>query len=155
MPKKDQTTTYECDIRYHGQGLSLTVPFEIEQLEKEGLDLLGQQFDAMHEQLFTFALDADKEVVNVRAVAQGRPTKVRAQSVAKGGQSPAAARITEVEVFIDGKDRKAGLYDRGRLKAGNVIDGPAIVQEMDSTTLILPGHEGTVDDYGNILINPA
>ncbi|RMF97228.1 MAG: hydantoinase/oxoprolinase family protein [Gammaproteobacteria bacterium] len=155
VPKKDQTTTYECDIRYHGQGLSLTVPFAIEELEKQGLDLLGKQFDAMHEQLFTFALDADKEVVNVRAVAQGRPTKVSAQSVGKGSSSPAAARITDVKVFIEGRDRKAGLYDRGKLKAGNVIAGPAIVQEMDSTTLILPGHEGKVDDFGNILINPA
>ncbi len=40
-------------------------------------------------------------------------------------------------------------------KSGNVISGPAIVLEMDSTTLILPGHEGRVDDWGNILITPA
>ena len=47
------------------------------------------------------------------------------------------------------------LYDRSKLKAGNVINGPAIVLEMDSTTLILPAHEGQVDEYGNILITPS
>jgi len=47
------------------------------------------------------------------------------------------------------------LYDRSKLKSGNVVKGPAIVLEMDSTTLILPGHVGTVDDWGNILITPA
>jgi N-methylhydantoinase A len=42
-----------------------------------------------------------------------------------------------------------------KLKAGNVVTGPAIVLEMDSTTLIRPGHVGQVDDYGNILITPS
>lgn len=155
VPKKDQTTTFEADIRYHGQGLALTVNFDLAELLDKGLDLLGDQFDEMHRQLFTFALPEDKEVVNVRAVAQGRATHVSAQSVGKSGKSPASAKVADVNVYIAGKDRKAVLYDRSKLKSGNVITGPAIVQEMDSTTLILPDHAGTVDDLGNILINPA
>jgi len=154
VPKKDQTTNYEADIRYHGQGLALTVGFDIAALEKQGLDLLGDQFDEMHRQLFTFALPEDKEIVNVRAVAQGKATHVSAQSVGKGGKSAAAAKVADIKVFIDGKDRKAVLYNRAKLKSGNVVEGPAIVQEMDSTTLILPDHAGTIDDFGNILINP-
>jgi len=154
VPKKDQTLGFEADIRYHGQGLALTVEVDVAELEKKGLDLLGNQFDEMHRQLFTFALPEDKEVVNVRAVAQGKATHVAAQSVGSGSKSPASAKVANISVFIDGKDRKAVLYDRAKLKSGNVIDGPAIVQEMDSTTLILPDHAGTVDDLGNILINP-
>jgi hypothetical protein len=46
------------------------------------------------------------------------------------------------------------VYDRALLKAGNRISGPAIVMEMDSTTVILPKHHGKVDAYGNILIYP-
>lgn len=154
VPKKDQTLNYEADVRYHGQGLSLTVTFEVAELEKKGLELLGDQFDEMHRQLFTFALPADKELVNVRAIAEGKATHVSAQNLGKGGKSPAAAKIADIKVFIDGKDRKAVLYNRAKIKSGNVIEGPAIVQEMDSTTLILPDHAGTIDDYGNILINP-
>ncbi len=155
VPKKEQSVIYEADVRYHGQGLLLTIGFDLKELEKKGLDVIGSRFDEMHSQLFTFALDEDKELVNLRAVAQGKATAVSAQSVGKGSKSPAAARISDVSVFMDGKDRKAVLYDRSKLKSGNVIDGPAIVQEMDSTTLILPGHAGAIDDFGNILINPA
>jgi N-methylhydantoinase A len=55
---------------------------------------------------------------------------------------------------MDGKDCTATVYDRAKLKAGNRIVGPAIVMEMDSTTVILPKHRGKVDTYGNILIYP-
>jgi len=105
--------------------------------------------------LFTFALPLDKEMVNLRAVVQGAPTNVRAPKVAKGGKSPSAAETAKLRIFVEGKDQDATLYDRSKLQSGNVISGPAIVLEMDSTTLILPGHEGKVDDWGNILITPA
>ncbi|MEO5612105.1 MAG: hypothetical protein ABIT68_05000, partial [Sphingomicrobium sp.] len=51
--------------------------------------------------------------------------------------------------------RPAVIYDRSRLRAGDVITGPAIVVEMDSTTLVEPDCIATVDAVGNILINPA
>ena len=155
IPKADQTLSYQVDIRYHGQGLLLTVDFEIDEFDKGGLDIIGERFDEMHRQLFTFALPLEKELVNLRAVAQGKPTNVRAQRVDKGGSSPTAAASAKLKVYVEGKDQEAILYDRSKLKSGNVVPGPAIVLEMDSTTLILPGHEGTVDDWGNILINPV
>jgi N-methylhydantoinase A len=56
---------------------------------------------------------------------------------------------------MDGALQAAVIYDRARLRAGDVIVGPAIVTEMDSTTLIETRHIGRVDDFGNILIQPA
>ena len=73
---------------------SLTVDFEIEDLEKHGLDGIGARFDEMHRQLFTFALPEEKELVNLRAVAQGKPTSVRAVRVEKGGSDASAAAIS-------------------------------------------------------------
>ena len=67
----------------------------------------------------------------------------------------AAAKIGTSKVFMDGKNMEANLYRRDQLKAGNKIDGPAIVLEMDSTTVILSGHTGNVDKFGNILIAPS
>ncbi len=49
----------------------------------------------------------------------------------------------------------AGIYDRATLRAGDVVVGPAVVTEMDSTTLILPDHEATVHPSGSLLINPV
>jgi N-methylhydantoinase A len=155
IPSADQTSSYQVDIRYRGQGLLLTVDFEIEEFEKGGLDVIGARFDEMHRQLFTFALPHEKELVNLRAVSQGKPTHVRSLPVAKGGENASAAVTAKLSIYVDGSDQQANLYDRAKLKAGNLIHGPAIVLEMDSTTLILPGHVGKVDDWGNILITPA
>ena len=156
MPAKDRSVTYQVDIRYHGQGLQLSVDFDLADLKKRGLDVIGDQFDEMHKQLFTFALESDKELVNLRAVAQGKEASIAATKLPDGGrEAEPGARIGQSEVYMDGKDLSAALYDRSKLAAGNVIAGPAIVLEMDSTTVILPGHEGTVDAYGSILINPT
>ncbi|MEO1573475.1 MAG: hydantoinase/oxoprolinase family protein [Pseudomonadota bacterium] len=153
---KDRTTTYQVDVRYAGQGLLLTVDFELKDLKKKGLNFISDQFDEMHKQLFTFALDNDKELVNLRAVAQGKEASIAATTVPRGGPKPAAkSKLGTSKVFVDGKNRMATLYDRRELKHGNRIEGPAVVLEMDSTTVILPKHVGKVDKFGNILINPA
>ncbi|MDG1986914.1 MAG: hydantoinase/oxoprolinase family protein [Halieaceae bacterium] len=156
VSKKDRTLSYEADIRYHGQGLLLTVDFDTKDLRKKGFDVIGDSFDEMHKQLFTFALDADKEIVNLRAIAQGKATDIKARKVGKGSRTPSkSSQIGESRVYMDGKDQVAALYDRSKLKSGNQVDGPAVVLEMDSTTVILSGHVGKVDTYGNILITPT
>ncbi|NIP17180.1 MAG: hydantoinase/oxoprolinase family protein [Xanthomonadales bacterium] len=156
VKQRERSISYQADIRYHGQGLLLTVDFDLRKLKSKGLDVIGAPFDEMHRQLFTFALDSDKELVNLRAVAQGKPANIAATQVARGGkQALKSAVIGTSNIFVDGKDRTAQLYDRSKLRSRNVIVGPAIVLEMDSTTVILPDHIGTVDDYGNILITPA
>ncbi len=155
VPKKDRSLTYQADIRYNGQGLLLTVDFELKDLKSKGLDVIGDQFEQMHKQLFTFALDNDKEIVNLRAVAQGRAADIEPQSVAKGSRTPnKSSVIGNSTVYMDRKDQQATLYKRSELRAGNEIAGPAVVLEMDSTTVILSGHIGKVDSYGNILITP-
>jgi N-methylhydantoinase A len=154
VPSGDQTTSYEVDIRYKGQGLLLTVSVDLDQLKKDGLEAVGGPFDDMHKQLFTFALELEKEVVNLRAVVQGKPTNVKAAELADGDADSSAAVIMEHEVYAGRKRRAAKIYDRAKLLCGNRIAGPAVIMEMDSTSLILPNHTGEVDRYGNILINP-
>ena len=154
VPSSEQTTGYQVDIRYHGQGLLLTVDVDLKELRSKGLDAVGNPFDEMHRQLFTFALELEKEVVNLRAVVQGKPTMVKASQLASGSADASAAVIVEHKVFVGDKEQAAKIYDRSKLLAGNKIAGPAVVMEMDSTTLILPDHTGEVDKFGNILIQP-
>ena len=155
VPRNEQEMRYQVDVRYYGQGLLLTVDITKGTLEQEGLDAIAGPFDEMHRQLFTFALDADKELVNVRAVAQGRATLVQAPEIGEGGPDPSAAAVGTQTVFMDDRDLEATVFDRLMLKAGNAVQGPAIVVEMDSTTVILPDNTGTVDNFGNILIRPS
>ena len=154
VAKKDIRTTYQVDVRYRGQGLRLTVNLNLKDLQKHGLDAISAQFDAEHKRLFTFALPLEHEVVTLRAAVQGQGIKIKHQTLAAGGKDPKAAAVAKQKAFMEGKDVTAIVYDRAKLKAGNKVKGPAIVMEMDSTTVILPKHTGHVDKSGCILIYP-
>ncbi len=148
----ERETTFQADVRYQGQGLSLTV--EIDLADTRGvLGGIAEDFDAMHEKLFTFALPAEKELVNIRSIVLGKKANVKAQSVAPNTDASQAV-VGSQSIFVDGLTCDANIYNREGLGAGGLIAGPAIITEMDSTTLILPNHQGLVDDFGNIVITP-
>ncbi|MEL6234253.1 MAG: hydantoinase/oxoprolinase family protein [Pseudomonadota bacterium] len=151
--RAEQEALYQIDIRYHGQGMKLTIDMSPAEFRTDGLAGITRRFDDEHEKLFTFALDAEHELVGLRAVVQGGEKPFIGGELAQGG-TPAAAVIHDTKLYVDGAWAPAKIYDRAKLGAGDVIAGPAVVTEMDSTTLILPGHEGIVDKVGNILIWP-
>ncbi len=154
VPKSEMRTSWQVDLRYHGQGLRLAVDFDIKDLEKQGLKAISGKFDAEHKRLFTFALSLEHELVTLRATVQGKSVSLKRPDLARGGTDPKAAATGRQKVYMDGKDLTATVYDRRRLRAGNRIKGPAIVVEMDSTSVILPKHHGVVDKVGCILIYP-
>ncbi|TFU02866.1 hydantoinase/oxoprolinase family protein [Polymorphobacter arshaanensis] len=147
----DQTLKFEVDVRYAGQAFE--VPLEV---ERQGFSIgaLTARFDAEHKRLFTFNLGVPQELVNIRVVALGKAANVGAEEIARGDGNPAAAKMRDHEMWMDGKAQAGAIYDRAKLRSGDTIKGPAIVIEMDSTTLIHAGHVATVDTYGNILIRP-
>ena len=142
----------QIDLRYAGQGMRLTVDVSPEEFETGGLEEVGNRFDAMHEQLFTFALDTERELYTLRALVQGSESAAEAQVLVSGNGDPSAAKYAQSKVYYDGQHHDAIIFDRALLKAGDRVSGPAIVTEMDSTTLVLPGCTGEVDPVGNILI---
>ena len=155
VPRGDQTIQYQLDCRYRGQGFVLTVDVDMDDLSEGGLNLVGNRFAELHTQMFTFAPDVDPEVVNLRAISQGKATIAAVRSVQSGGADPSAGKSGITRMYVDGAELDATVYDRLKLLAGNQIMGPAMITEVDSTTLILPDHVGRVDAWGNILINPA
>ena len=154
VKKSEITTSYQVDLRYHGQGLRLTVEVNLAELQKKGLKAISDKFDEEHERLFTFALPLEHELVTLRSAVQGQGIKIKRQPLAAGGSDPKAAVVGKQKSFMEGKDVTAVVYDRAKLKAGNKVRGPAIVMEMDSTSVILPKHTGHVDKSGCILIYP-
>jgi N-methylhydantoinase A len=100
-------------------------------------------------------MDAEHEFVNLRVVALGRALDLPAHELPKGDGNPAAATLRDHLLWMDGGWQAAAIYDRSLLRQGDLVPGPAIVTEMDSTTLIETRHLGTVDAFGNILITPA
>ena len=126
-----------------------------ELLRRDGLAGVIARFDEEHKRLFTFNMESPHELVNLRAVAMGEPLDLPAAELPRGDGDPVQAKLRDHEMWLDGELRPAVIYDRAKLEQGDVIPGPAIVIEMDSTTLIEGGCVATVDRVGNILINPA
>jgi N-methylhydantoinase A len=155
VPRGEQSVSYQVDMRYEGQGFEVTIPVDPDDLGLRGLDAVGDAFDAEHERQFTFNLQAEHELVNARAVVQGGEAVPPAAEIPDGGQDSSKARDRTSSVWVEAEAQEAWIYDRARLRAGNRIEGPAIVTEMDATTLVLPGHVAEVDRFGNLLIEPG
>ncbi len=154
VPGSDQTVTYQVDVRYHGQGFEIGVDVDPSWLDApDALDRLAAAFDTEHERLFSFLLGTDHELVNARATVSGPRPQVAAVTLAEAQGDPEP--VDRHPIHVSGASVEAAIYDRATLRAGHVITGPAIVTEMDSTTLVLPGHAATVHPSGSLLINPV
>ncbi|KAF9451234.1 hypothetical protein P691DRAFT_797109 [Macrolepiota fuliginosa MF-IS2] len=140
---KHYDTTFEADLRYRGQATNLPVLFSLSDVLDQGFQSLEKHFEAYHTSLFTFSLDLDVEMVNLRAVAQERMKDIKTQPVERGDGYYGGKKYNDVPIF-----------DRSRLRLGDVLSGPCIVTEPDSTTFISPVHRAEIDDVVNILIWP-
>ncbi|RME65420.1 MAG: hydantoinase/oxoprolinase family protein, partial [Alphaproteobacteria bacterium] len=156
VPRKEQELQFEIDVRYAGQAFEVPLPVRRADFANgRGIKALAAAFDEEHKRLFTFNLDVVHEFVNLRATALGKPANVTAEEIEAGDGDPEGAVIRKHKLWIEGGERDAVIYDRARLRAGDKVLGPAIVIEMDSTTLIHPDHVAEVDRFGTIMINPA
>ncbi len=153
VPDAAITSEFEVDIRYAGQAFEVPLTIDADLLRKDGIEGILERFNIEHLRLFTFNMDTPHEIVNLRAVAMGEAPALPAVELPKGNGDPADAKIRDHTLWMDGEERAAVIYDRAKLKQGDVISGPAIITEMDSTTLVENGCTATVDKVGNILIN--
>ena len=149
-----QDVKYQADIRYTGQAFQLSLGISIDDLKKNSLSILTDEFDRQHEQLFTFAHGKDHEIVMLRAVVEAQNEEMADLDINTSNSSVDDAKIQDSQFYYEGKWHDAALFERNKIGVNSTIPGPSIIQEMDSTTVILPGHSATVDKIGNLLINP-
>jgi N-methylhydantoinase A len=156
LPADQQTVRYQVDVRYHGQGFEIPVDVDPAWLDDAdgALEKLAGAFDGEHDRLFGFLLEVDHELVNARATVTGPRPDVAPVHLEEGDGDPAGALVDIHPVHVGGEQVTAHVYDRARLRAGDVVRGPAIVTEMDSTTLVLPDHRAVVHASGSLLITP-
>lgn len=141
------TLDQALDMRYAGQSHELTVPV------LEGKDPV-EAFHNAHQRRYGHQHpDEPVEIVNVRVVAKGALTKPRFPAEAIGAPDANAARIGRKAVFFGPSTAvETQLYARERLEAGNEIDGPAVIFQLDTTTVVPPGWRARVDAYGTLVI---
>ena len=127
------------DARYLGQSFELTLPYLADPGEQRAA------FDALHSERYGFAdPDAEMEVIVARLSATiGQPQTPQEVATRKehGG-------VEKRDVWIDGAWTPTPIRDRQGLAPGTVVDGPAVLNQFDTTTYIRPGQQATVDDHG-------
>ena len=145
----------QVDMRYVGQSYELPIPLGGGQLNAASLTGVQEQFHQEHERAYGFnAPEEPVEVVTLRVTAIGNISKPRLRELGQNGADLASAqRATRPVYFAESSGfAECPIYGRYQLGPGSVIPGPAVVEEMDSTTVIHPGYMATVDNFGNMFL---
>jgi N-methylhydantoinase A len=143
-----------ADLRYAGQGEEIAVPLPDGEVSQAVLATLVDDFHDRHEQLYSFCdRSAAVEIVNLRVTAVGLMDQIRFPELARAssGTTPQAsgARVA----IVDGStSAQVPTWRREALLAGHRLAGPAIFDQLDSTTVVLPGQVAIVDTYGTLII---
>jgi N-methylhydantoinase A len=155
VPEDQMEILWSADLRYEGQSYELNTPVKRKKrLTQADIEEIVGLFHKLHYRIYAYgSVDEMVEFINLRVAAIGKVPEV---SLAHGGAGDGDAEVARkgtrlvhfpAQGFID-----TGIYDRALLRPGHVVSGPALVEEIASTTVITPGVKGTVDEYGNITI---
>jgi N-methylhydantoinase A len=155
--EEDKRFDLYADCRYHLQNIQIPCRFELEELTGEDSAFLRGRFEEAHRQRYNFELpDSPLEIATVRVVGRGTIKGVSLVESEDGASQDASGPILrEEQVYFGGEWVETPVHDRGGLRPGDKVEGPAIVVQDDTTTVIEPGYRGAVDRFGNILIEEA
>jgi N-methylhydantoinase A len=141
------------ELRYYGQNFELEVPVTSGTLDKAAFEQIVIDFHAEHDRIYGYTLPAQEiEFLNLNVAARAKHTVIELpkldKSVSKVEPNGTAA------VILPGsyEPENVPLYDRETFGAGTVLQGPAIIGQMDTTTLLARNAIATVDKWGNMLI---
>jgi N-methylhydantoinase A len=146
---------FELDIHYIGQTHTVAAPLELglDDLAHVSGPLVQAAFEKAYRKAFSRLLTGIPiRIVNLRTAAIGRRPAFDLKALAPEGGSLEAARRGERPVWFDGNWRTAAIWDRLALPVGAVVEGPAILEQPDATTVLDPGLSARVDDFGNLIV---
>ncbi len=151
--KANVQTQFLVDLRYVGQEFSLSVPVTVEQLQKADVAGIRKAFDDLHERRYAHhAADEPVEMINIRLTAIGKRPGFEFPRVAPDGG--AAGAVDRRQVYMGRTDCPVdcAVYHREKLAPGTIVNGPALIQEYASTTVMFEGDRCEVADTGELVI---
>lgn len=158
IDEKDIVIQRVADCRYEGQGYEIRVPVINGDVDDNTIEKMKEAFHSAHKKQFGRAFkDNAVEIVNIRVIGVGKIKDLEPMKVSNGTQDASDAVVGKRDVIFKinnmPEEVSSVIYDRSLLKANNVIQGPAIINQMDTTIVIEPGCVGHVNDYGIIIID--
>jgi N-methylhydantoinase A len=152
VPPAARRLMRQASLRYRHQGFELVVPFPSGVVDAAGVEAAIAAFHHRHERLYTFAQqDTPVEIVTLRVDAIGLFPPPHLPELPQGGAPDAAILGHQSVAWAEGR-ADTPIYDRARLGAGDHIAGPAILTQLDATTLLLPGQTAEVQRCGALLV---
>jgi N-methylhydantoinase A len=150
-PVSTSALAFSADLRYVGQAFQVEVPIDAAWLEDVTTDRLRNAFHARHERLYAHAdRAADVELIDLRATITGTTPKPAPKAVGTGhGPATPAGRRA---IHYRKQRHEAAVFHRRDLLAGQHLEGPAVVEQEDTTTLVPAGFRASVDPLGNLVI---
>lgn len=151
----DASIQYTLDLRYEQQGFEVSVDVSEELVrQKGGLEPILADYHALHERLYGVQFTVPVELVALRVVARGSTAPVNEAAPTSAGSDVKAAIMETRPAYFDGAWHDTPHYDRSKLGVGSRVEGPAIIRQYDTTTVLLPAHYAEIDEHGNVLIWP-
>ena len=142
-----------ADVRYLGQGFELEAPVGAGDLDDDDLTQVYERFHEAHTQLYGYAQrDSRMEIVNLRLTALARMPRPRLEASPNGRRTGGVAESSTRAVYFHGAPVDTRIYDRAKLAPGDVVQGPAVIEQLDSTTLVWPDQTASVDGYRNLVL---
>ena len=151
VPGPRRSLEWTTDLRYVGQNYEIQVPWSGRAFDRGAVAELAQAFHAAHEQQYGFASEVETiQLVSVRARAVGAlPVPPIPRLDPRPDATPAGERAV---VYERGRAGMSPVYRRPDLAPGQAIEGPAIVEQLDTTVIVFPGDRLRVDPWGNVVI---
>lgn len=139
VPTRQRNLSWAASFRYAHQGFELTVPWPDAKKTSSSLEKVMDSFHALHEKLYTFhQMDTPVELVTLHVTATAAFKRPDAQG--KNKLSRKAPEISgKQKMYVENKWHVAPIYHRNKLQPGSKFQGPAIIKQLDTTTLVLPG----------------
>jgi N-methylhydantoinase A len=146
----------QLDLRYPFQGYELTIDCQNDPLKKSDYQKIRTDFDGMHKEVYgTSASGEIPEIVNIRVMSIAGVDKLNLARLEKSASKPEPkgrrpVLFDDAEGYLD-----TPIFERSVLKAGDVMQGPAVIEQLDSTILIFPDQSAIVESHGSLIIKTA
>jgi len=147
-----ESIEWTADMRYVGQSFELTIALAEDDLGDASGVRIKKRFHGTYEQVYGYQDEnAALEVLDVRVTAIGHSPKPPVAELQRQPHGRAAPEARRREIFLDGRNWSAAVYDRGDFHPGFKFSGPAIVEQYDTTVFVTPEFTVSVDVYGNLI----